>query len=161
MKQKLFILVAAVVLLASCQDNSAVREARGGYSYKTSGTVFVGTERVALSPESGQMEIVPLHDDTEVLLTMNAMGSDSYTTTATIDRDGHITLKPFRRAIEIRFDTTRLLTWPERELFDITVEGSGTCYDDVVVLELNYDGRSNESGHLLSNDHVTMIGKRN
>lgn len=155
------VMATLCMAVTSCDDSRAVRLAQGDYSYKTSGTVLIGQETVALTDEQGQMEVISLQDGDSVILTMNALGGPAYSARGAIDREGNVTINPYFRQMEIRFDTTRLLSWPERELFDVIVSGHGRRYDNTIILELKLDGRSTESNHELHSDRVTTIAKRN
>jgi len=163
MKRHIIIMATVVVafLMVGCKENRSVTDIKGSYSYKTSGSIIVGDESVTLTNESGQLEVVSLHNGDSILLTMNQIGGPAYCTTGSVDSIGNVTITPFNRRMTIVFDTTRLITYPLIEEFDVIVSGSGKFYDNTIIMDLDYDGKSAESSHTFHSERVTMIAKRN
>ncbi|GEM_PF-997601 len=122
MKKQMFYLAAICLVMASCADTADVRDAKGGYRFKTTGKVTLQmpdesnpkatvSQVVNLTNETGSFELVSLKDNEKVLLTFDQLNGDVYHTKGTLSGD------------ELSFDTfTRTLDLP------ITTEYSDTLH---------------------------------
>ncbi|MBQ7631783.1 MAG: hypothetical protein IJS82_03370 [Paludibacteraceae bacterium] len=134
----LFIILA--VLLSSCQDQ--VQQVTGTYSYKISGSAEVSTDSVVLSNEQGAMDLIRI-DTTAALLTFNELRGATYVANATI-HGKTIELSPYKRNLTIGSRT-----------YPITASGTGTIYENTLVLTLSYKGED------VSADEILLVCKKN
>lgn len=188
MKSKLFIVFAAAMLMfVSCSDSSAVRSVKGAYRYKTTGKVVLeenyngatkaDTLVANLDSESGTLELVSLHDDDSLLITFDQLNGNVMATRAVID-EKRIYFTPYKRMIEVAtdvktFDTVKLelglLSYDtvivrvqhEYEPYDITVSGYADVYDNNLLFNLDYTGKSQTSERTLRGRGITSLAKRN
>lgn len=187
MKQKLTILAGLLLLLAACDDTAEVREVKGGYRYKTTGQVVLQENRkgatladtmsVKLTNESGQMEVVSLHSNDSVLLTIDQLNGDVCSTRGTTDGKT-LHFAPYTRTLTVAYESTRydtikigiapleydtVIAVPvrETELFDITVSGTAQVYDNNLLFNLKYSGKSQTSERTLLSRGVRMQAKKN
>lgn len=178
-KNKLMIAAALTMMLAGCTETAEVRDAKGGYHYKTSGQVEITdsgkTHIEQLSQESGLLEVVSLHDDDNVLITFSQTGGEVYNTKGSINGN-NLRIDPFRRTLSIRTTTDNNIgiddhlglldsigTYPtvQTELFDITVSGRAEVYDNTLIFYYQYDGRSQSTGKTLRGTDIQMLAKKN
>ncbi|MGN0235624.1 MAG: hypothetical protein ACI4BD_04830 [Paludibacteraceae bacterium] len=192
MKKILFgtVCVCMAVLFAGCDEAAEVRSTKGTYSFKTSGTATLTTDeesrQVALNDESGQMEVVSLHQEDSVLLTFNQVDGGVYSTRGVIappDKDGQATqlrFAPFERTYSVittktvydtihtvigGFVTTDSVYSRQVVVSDavrLTVSGTATIYDKSILFSLHYQGQGIEDETiLLEAENVQMIAKKN
>lgn len=156
MKMKPFVAALAVVVslmsLISC-EKEGVKLFDGNYSFKTSGILTVErtakvsesdasaeildipdgnrTFRLALTSESGQMNVIKTGDNS-VIVTMNVVGGDAFVFSG--KAEGKVlTLDPAVRFVSFR-DGANTVS------LEITVSGTAEKHDDVAVFTLEYTG---------------------
>lgn len=156
MKMKPFVAALAVVVslmsLISC-EKEGVKLFDGNYSFKTSGILTVErtakvsesdasagildipdgnrTFRLALTSESGQMNVIKTGDNS-VIVTMNVVGGDALVFSG--KAEGKVlTLDPAVRFVSFR-DGANTVS------LEITVSGTAEKHDDVAVFTLEYTG---------------------
>lgn len=156
MKTKPFVAALAVVVslmsLISC-EKEGVKLFDGNYSFKTSGILTVErtakvsesdasagildipdgnrTFRLALTSESGQMNVIKTGDNS-VIVTMNVVGGDAFVFSG--KAEGKVlTLDPAVRFVSFR-DGANTVS------LEITVSGTAEKHDDVAIFTLEYTG---------------------
>lgn len=156
MKMKPFVAALAVVVslmsLISC-EKEGVKLFDGNYSFKTSGILTVErtakvsesdasagildipdgnrTFRLALTSESGQMNVIKTRDNS-VIVTMNVVGGDAFVFSG--KAEGKVlTLDPAVRFVSFR-DGANTVS------LEITVSGTAEKHDDVAIFTLEYTG---------------------
>ena len=156
MKMKPFVAALAVVVslmsLISC-EKEGVKLFDGNYSFKTSGILTVErtakvsesdasagildipdgnrTFRLALTSESGQMNVIKTGDNS-VIVTMNVVGGDAFVFSG--KAEGKVlTLDPAVRFVSFR-DGANTVS------LEITVSGTAEKHDDVAIFTLEYTG---------------------
>lgn len=140
---------AAVACMLSC-SKEGTEIFPGNYSFKTSGTVKVDAIFVnrgenseddteiqllmdmQLLMEQGQMNVISKDDD-RLLVTMNVLGGDVYTTDATVQGNTLI-LEPYTRYVRLEFPDFGHKYMP------VTVTGTAEKYEDNVIFTLAYSG---------------------
>ena len=156
MKMKLFVAALAVVasLLSFCScEKEGVKLFDGNYSFKTSGILTIErtakvsesdasagildipdgnrTFRLALTSESGQMNVIKTGDNS-VIVTMNVVGGDAFVFSG--KAEGKVlTLDPAVRFVSFR-DGANTVS------LEVTVSGTAEKHDDVAVFTLEYTG---------------------
>ena len=144
--------VASLMSLISC-EKEGVKLFDGNYSFKTSGILTVErtakvsesdasagildipdgnrTFRLALTSESGQMNVIKTGDNS-VIVTMNVVGGDAFVFSG--KAEGKVlTLDPAVRFVSFR-DGANTVS------LEITVSGTAEKHDDVAVFTLEYTG---------------------
>lgn len=144
--------VVSLMSLISC-EKEGVKLFDGNYSFKTSGILTVErtakvsesdasagildipdgnrTFRLALTSESGQMNVVKTGDNS-VIVTMNVVGGDAFVFSG--KAEGKVlTLDPAVRFVSFR-DGANTVS------LEITVSGTAEKHDDVAVFTLEYTG---------------------
>lgn len=156
MKMKPFVAALAVVVslmsLISC-EKEGVKLFDGNYSFKTSGILTVErtakvsesdasagildipdgnrTFRLALTSESGQMNVIKTGDNS-VIVTMNVVGGDALVFNG--KAEGKVlTLDPAVRFLSFR-DGANTVS------LEVTVSGTAEKHDDVAIFTLEYTG---------------------
>lgn len=156
MKMKPFVaalaVVASLMSLISC-EKEGVKLFDGNYSFKTSGILTVErtakvsesdasagildipdgnrTFRLALTSESGQMNVIKTGDNS-VIVTMNVVGGDAFVFSG--KAEGKVlTLDPAVRFVSFRDGASTVS-------LEITVSGTAEKHDDVAVFTLEYTG---------------------
>lgn len=156
MKMKPFVaalaVVASLMSLISC-EKEGVKLFDGNYSFKTSGILTVErtakvsesdasagildipdgnrTFRLALTSESGQMNVIKTGDNS-VIVTMNVVGGDAFVFSG--KAEGKVlTLDPAVRFVSFR-DGANTVS------LEITVSGTAEKHDDVAIFTLEYTG---------------------
>ena len=156
MKMKPFVaalaVVASLMSLISC-EKEGVKLFDGNYSFKTSGILTVErtakvsesdasagildipdgnrTFRLALTSESGQMNVIKTGDNS-VIVTMNVVGGDAFVFSG--KAEGKVlTLDPAVRFVSFR-DGANTVS------LEVTVSGTAEKHDDVAVFTLEYTG---------------------
>lgn len=156
MKMKPFVAALAVVVslmsLISC-EKEGVKLFDGNYSFKTSGILTIErtakvsesdasagildipdgnrTFRLALTSESGQMNVIKIGDNS-VIVTMNVVGGDAFVFSG--KAEGKVlTLDPAVRFVSFR-DGANTVS------LEITVSGTAEKHDDVAIFTLEYTG---------------------
>lgn len=184
---KLCLLAAVLMGLAACQDTAEVRDVKGGYRYKTTGQVtlqenFKGatladTIPVKLTNESGQLEVVSLYNEDSLLITFDQLNGDVCYTRGTTDGKT-IHFAPYTRTLEIPFETTKydtlhlgttlfprdtVITYTKREteIFNITVSGSALVFENNLIFDLKYSGKSQTTERTILHSVVRMQAKKN
>ncbi|MGN0187558.1 MAG: hypothetical protein ACI392_07435 [Paludibacteraceae bacterium] len=175
--------VAVAMMMCGCDDAAAVRSAKGTYSFKTSGQAVLDSlegdaKSIVLDDESGQLEIISLHDADSLLLTFNQMGGGVYSSRGTL-KDNELRFEPYARTYSVVttvtvYDTVHTVIGGVigvdsisghnelvNDVFDITVSGVGHVYDKSIIFQLRYDGRSASSERILTAENVQMIAKKN
>lgn len=156
MKMKPFVAALAVVvsLMSFCScEKEGVKLFDGNYSFKTSGILTIErtakvsesdasagildipdgnrTFRLALTSESGQMNVIKTGDNS-VIVTMNVVGGDAFVFSG--KAEGKVlTLDPAVRFVSFR-DGANTVS------LEITVSGTAEKHDDVAVFTLEYTG---------------------
>lgn len=156
MKMKPFVAALAVVasLLSFCScEKEGVKLFDGNYSFKTSGILTIErtakvsesdasagildipdgnrTFRLALTSESGQMNVIKTGDNS-VIVTMNIVGGDALVFNG--KAEGKVlTLDPAVRFLSFR-DGANTVS------LEITVSGTAEKHDDVAIFTLEYTG---------------------
>lgn len=144
--------VVSLMSLISC-EKEGVKLFDGNYSFKTSGILTVErtakvsesdasagildipdgnrTFRLALTSESGQMNVIKTEDNS-VIVTMNVVGGDAFVFSG--KAEGKVlTLDPAVRFLSFR-DGANTVT------LEITVSGTAEKHDDVAIFTLEYTG---------------------
>lgn len=156
MKMKPFVaalaVVASLMSLISC-EKEGVKLFDGNYSFKTSGILTVErtakvsesdasagildipdgnrTFRLALTSESGQMNVIKTGDNS-VIVTMNVVGGEAFVFSG--KAEGKVlTLDPAVRFVSFR-DGANTVS------LEITVSGTAEKHDDVAIFTLEYTG---------------------
>lgn len=156
MKMKPFVAALAVVasLMSFCScEKEGVKLFDGNYSFKTSGILTIErtakvsesdasagildipdgnrTFRLALTSESGQMNVIKTGDNS-VIVTMNVVGGEAFVFSG--KAEGKVlTLDPAVRFVSFR-DGANTVS------LEITVSGTAEKHDDVAVFTLEYTG---------------------
>lgn len=181
------VLMGMAAGLTGCQDTAEVRDVKGGYRYKTTGQVtlqenFKGatladTIPVKLTNESGQLEVVSLYNEDSLLITFDQLNGDVCYTRGTTDGKT-IHFAPYTRTLEIPFETTKydtlhlgttlfprdtVITYTKREteIFNITVSGSALVFENNLIFDLKYSGKSQTTERTLTSRGVRMQAKKN
>lgn len=184
---KLCLLAAVLMGLAACQDTAEVRDVKGGYRYKTTGQVtlqenFKGatladTIPVKLTNESGQLEVVSLYNEDSLLITFDQLNGDVCYTRGTTDGKT-VHFAPYTRTLEIPFETTKydtlhlgttlfprdtVVTYTKREteIFNIIVSGSAQVFENNLIFDLKYSGKSQTTERTILHSVVRMQAKKN
>lgn len=144
--------VVSLMSLISC-EKEGVKLFDGNYSFKTSGILTVErtakvsesdasagildipdgnrTFRLALTSESGQMNVIKTGDNS-VIVTMNVVGGDAFVFSG--KAEGKVlTLDPAVRFVSFR-DGANTVS------LEITVSGTAEKHDDVAIFTLEYTG---------------------
>ena len=144
--------VVSLMSLISC-EKEGVKLFDGNYSFKTSGILTVEriakvsesdasagildipdgnrTFRLALTSESGQMNVIKTGDNS-VIVTMNVVGGDAFVFSG--KAEGKVlTLDPAVRFVSFR-DGANTVS------LEVTVSGTAEKHDDVAVFTLEYTG---------------------
>ena len=144
--------VVSLMSLISC-EKEGVKLCDGNYSFKTSGILTVErtakvsesdasagildipdgnrTFRLALTSESGQMNVIKTGDNS-VIVTMNVVGGDAFVFSG--KAEGKVlTLDPAVRFVSFR-DGANTVS------LEITVSGTAEKHDDVAIFTLEYTG---------------------
>lgn len=144
--------VVSLMSLISC-EKEGVKLFDGNYSFKTSGILTVErtakvsesdasagildipdgnrTFRLALTSESGQMNVIKTGDNS-VIVTMNVVGGDAFVFSG--KAEGKVlTLDPSVRFVSFR-DGANTVS------LEITVSGTAEKHDDVAIFTLEYTG---------------------
>ena len=156
MKMKPFVAALAVVVslmsLISC-EKEGVKLFDGNYSFKTSGILTIErtakvsesdasagildipdgnrTFRLALTSESGQMNVIKTGDNS-VIVTMNVVGGEAFVFSG--KAEGKVlTLDPAVRFVSFR-DGANTVS------LEVTVSGTAEKHDDVAIFTLEYTG---------------------
>lgn len=113
----MFYLAAICLVMASCSDTADVRDAKGGYRFKTTGKVTLQmpdtnnpkatiSQVVNMNNESGTFELVSLKDNDKVLLTFDQLNGDVYHTKGTLSGDD-LTFESFTRTLDLPITTEK------------------------------------------------------
>lgn len=144
--------VASLMSFCSC-EKEGVKLFDGNYSFKTSGILTIErtakvsesdasagildipdgnrTFRLALTSESGQMNVIKTGDNS-VIVTMNVVGGDAFVFSG--KAEGKVlTLDPAVRFVSFR-DGANTVS------LEITVSGTAEKHDDVAIFTLEYTG---------------------
>lgn len=144
--------VASLLSFCSC-EKEGVKLFDGNYSFKTSGILTIErtakvsesdasagildipdgnrTFRLALTSESGQMNVIKTGDNS-VIVTMNVVGGDAFVFSG--KAEGKVlTLDPAVRFVSFR-DGANTVS------LEITVSGTAEKHDDVAIFTLEYTG---------------------
>lgn len=175
------------MVLAACNDSSEVRSAKGAYRFKTTGKVtlkenFQGATKADtlvanLESESGTLELVSLHDEDSVLLTIDPLNGNVTVTRGEI-KGKRLNFTEYARTIEVPttvtyYDTIKIdlglitkdtIIARERnayEPYDIRVSGHADVYDNNLVFHLEYTGKSQTSERTLRGKDITSLAKKN
>lgn len=181
------LLAGVLMMMAACNDTAEVRDVKGGYRYKTTGQVMLqenyrgatlaDTLSVRLTNESGQIEVVSLYDKDSVLLTIDQLNGDVCYTRGTTDGKT-LRFAPYTRTLEVPFETTKydtikigvkpfeydtIISIPAREteIFNITVSGSALVFENNLIFNLQYSGKSQTTERTLVSRGVRMQAKKN
>lgn len=184
---KLAVLATVLMVMAGCQDTAEVRDVKGGYRYKTTGQVtlqenFKGatladTIPVKLTNESGQLEVVSLYNEDSLLITFDQLNGDVCYTRGTTDGKT-VHFAPYTRTLEIPFETTKydtlhlgttlfprdtVVTYTKREteIFNIIVSGSAQVFENNLIFDLKYSGKSQTTERTILHSVVRMQAKKN
>ena len=187
MKSKILVLSAIVLCLASCNDSATVRDVKGAYRYKTTGKVtleenFQGATKADtlvanLDNESGELEVVSLHDGDSVLLTIDQKNGVVVATRG-MTSNGRLHFNPYRRTLDVPLtntyydtvsigigllsrDTVLVREKNEYETFDITVKGYADIYDNNLIFNLEYAGSSQSTERTLRGREIKSLAKKN
>ncbi len=190
MKKQLVLFAMACVLLTSCSDTAEIRDAKGGYRFKTTGKVTLqvpdGKNQKAtvstvvnLANESGTFELVSLKDGDKVLLTFDQLNGDVYHTNGVLSGD-ELTFEAFNRTLNLPIvteysdtihihpligtvrDSIITYTKTHNEMFDITVTGNAKTYENNIIFNLTYKGESQEDKQrTIEGSDIQMLCKKN
>lgn len=187
MKSKISILFVAMLCMMACTDSSSVRDVKGAYRYKTTGKVtleenFAGATKADtlvanLDNESGSLEIVSLHDGDSILMTIDQMNGDVIATRGTMDGK-RLNFVSYNRTLDVPTDvyyrdtitlsigslsrdTVLVRVVHEYETFDIVVKGHADVYDNNLIFDLEYAGKSQSSERTLRGKGIRSLAKKN
>ena len=173
--------------MMACSDSDAVRDVKGAYRYKTTGKVtleenYQGATKADtlvanLNNEFGTLEVVSLHNGDSLLVTIDQMNGDVIITRGMVN-NGKLQFNPFHRTLEVPtevkyFDTISIglgiLTKDtvivreknENEVYDITVNGYADVYDNNLVFNLIYTGKSQSTERTLRGNGIHSLAKKN
>ncbi|MCQ2135730.1 MAG: hypothetical protein MJY67_02320 [Bacteroidales bacterium] len=154
-----YILAAAVVIMAltcSCSKNGAAGFC-GSYSFKHSGVLTVERDELtrdgevileadvitrSLVNESGQMDIVKSSaDDNSVIITMNIIGGGLVILDASFE-DGELIIPEQTRRVSLMSLVANL----ESTDCLLTVHGSASKVENLIIFNLEYEGDYTEGG---------------
>jgi len=138
--KKIVVFIVALLSFAACKDQ--VEQVAGTYSYKISGQVSILGVEQGLTDEIGAMEVLPGTTNSAVV-TFNALRGPAYYTTARINGK-QIVLNPFERTIR-----------QSAVDYGVTVSGSGTIYDQTILINLRYTGTA------MNADSLVLLCKKN
>jgi hypothetical protein len=185
MKAKLIIFAGLLLCFAAC--SSPLRNAQGTYRYKTTGTVILEEHYAGATPadtlvavldnESGSMELVSLHHDDSLLMTIDPLNGSVAVSRAEL-KDDRLYFEPYDRTIEVyttkktydtvaidlgfyALDTVFVIERNVYEAFDITVSGYAEVYDNNLVFRLDYAGQSKTTERTLRGKGITSLAKKN
>lgn len=167
--------VVSLMSLISC-EKEGVKLFDGNYSFKTSGILTVErtakvsesdasagildipdgnrTFRLALTSESGQMNVIKTGDNS-VIVTMNVVGGDAFVFSG--KAEGKVlTLDPAVRFVSFR-DGANTVS------LEITVSGTAEKHDDVAIFTLEYtgDGETTLYDYKILASEVKCVAKLN
>ena len=162
------ILGVSTLLLSACKDTADVRQAEGGYTYKTSGVVTINqageTSEVHLTPETGTMVLTSNRNGSEATLSFNHSGGDTYDMQVRLENDS-IFLDPLSRTIDVEVSTDTLAfgtVTHQREAFEVMVNGEGKLMSNGdVCLQLRYAGHALNENYTLTGKDIHVHCKRN
>ncbi|MBQ7631689.1 MAG: hypothetical protein IJS82_02895 [Paludibacteraceae bacterium] len=187
MKHKMIYFGALLMLMTACSDSAQVRDVKGTYRYKTTGKVtleenFAGATKADtlvanLDNESGTLEVVSLHNGDSLLLTFDPLNGDVSISHGIADGK-RIRFAPYYRTLEVPtvvkyydtisigagiliHDTVLVRERKEYEVYDIRVRGYADAYDNNLVFNLQYDGKSQSSLRTLRGEGIQSLAKRN
>ena len=169
MKKSIYLMMGvSIILLSACKDTAEVRQAEGGYTYKTSGVVRVQhgdtIDNVHLSPETGAMVLTSDKNGEYATLNFNHSGGDGYDMRVAIRKDS-LYVDPMERTIDVEVaqDTLAFGTvLHQREAFKVRVNGDGKLMSNGdVCLTLTYTGSSLNDNYTLSGTDIHVHCKRN
>lgn len=190
MKKQLVLFAMACVLLTSCSDTAEIRDAKGGYRFKTTGKVTLQVPDrknhkatvstvVNLANESGSFELVSLKDGDKVLLTFDQLNGDVCHTNGILSGD-ELTFEAFNRTLNLPIvteysdtihihpligtvrDSIITYTKTRNEMFDITVTGNAKTYENNIIFNLTYKGESQEDKQrTIEGNDIQMLCKKN
>lgn len=161
---KISALVAVLAaVLCSCTKEGTGRF-KGNYSFKTSGSISVREKdnpsadviRLNLSDESGQMDILETdRTDGKMMVTMNVLSGPVLVFDAEAD-GGTLKLLPKSRILTVRHGVEQLSV-------EVTVEGTGSRYDNSVIFNMNYSGSyiRGDVGYEIIESDVQCVAKMN
>lgn len=147
--KKLFYMIAAAILLVSCQAKTGAALYQGNYSFKTSGSLLLHVEGFVtdidgnrvdidepvdadLATEQGQMDILPMKEDSnEMILTMNILAGSVYT--ASVVAGDFLGISSFERKVDVNV-RGRNISIP------VHVTGRADKYEKTLVFDLSYSG---------------------
>ena len=108
-------------------------------------TAFPDSSSRSIKTESGQMDITDTGGG-RVLITMNCTGGDLVVYYAQ-EKDGKLVLEPARRKVAadvssatVSSDTQEIKYNDASFDSDVTVSGTGTRYDNIILFDLTYEG---------------------
>lgn len=187
MKSKIFILLGVVLSIMACSDSNAVRDVKGAYRYKTTGKVtleenYQGATKADtlvanLDNETGTLEVVSLHSGDSLLMTLDQMNGDIIISRGMV-YNGQLHFAPYHRTLEIPTevkyfdtisvgvgfltkDTVIVRERKEYEVYDITVSGYADVYDNNLVFNLDYTGKSQTTLRTLRGKSIRSLAKKN
>lgn len=187
MKSKIFILLGLVLCMMACTESNAVRDVKGAYRYKTTGKVvleenFEGATKADtlvanLDNESGSIEVVSLHKDDSLLVTVDQLNGNVVVTRGAVN-NGRLHFAPYSRTLAVKTDvmyydtisirvgvlekdTVITRVRKEYEVYDITVNGYADVYDNNLVFTLGYKGKSQTSARTLRGEGISCLAKKN
>jgi hypothetical protein len=173
MKGKIVIYVGLLLGLVACSDTAAVRSVEGAYRYKTTGQVTIeenydgatkaDTMLIALSNESGTLEMVSLHKGDSMLLTIDPLNGQLAVTRGLVN-GARFDFEPYKRTLEVGVPKgllDSLIHIEKQEVFDITVSGYAEVYDNNLVFRLQYQGASETTERTLRGSNIMTLAKKN
>jgi len=138
----------------------------GDYSYNIakSEVVIDDSVHITLPAERGAM-LLEQKDDNSIILTMNTMAGDTYTTTGEW-QDDKIVIKPFTRIISVTYkDTVTEVFLPVEKTFNedynLEVSGNADVYSESIHFTLQYSGKCISNGKKMIGSDILMIAKKN
>ena len=150
MKRFISVLLAFATVLASlssCQKDG-VSLFDGNYSFKTSGTMTLRKHNVISEPitarllvESGQMDITDMGEDGRMLITMSVAGGDILALYGSA-QGKELVLDEQTRMVGVNLLGGEAISSKQ----EVTVEGSASRYEDIVLFNLEYSGTITVAG---------------
>lgn len=158
--KKLFqgtLLCAVMFMCFGCEENQSVHSIKGAYRYKASGIVTITNPSESGSnivkshsiTETGVLELVSMHDGSDLLLTFNQSGGGVYNTRGTAS-EKTLHIDPFSRTMVVELET-----------YDVNVSGRCEVFDNTIILYLNISGTSVSSDKTLQGTGIQMLAQKN
>lgn len=161
---RISLMTGCIALMASCSDLVASRMGDYSYNIAKSEVVIDDSVHITLPAERGAM-LMEQKDGNNIILTINNLAGDTYTTTGEL-QDDKIILKPFTRIINVVYkDTVTEVFLPVEKTFNedynLEVSGEADVYSESIHFTLQYSGKCISNGKKMIGSNILMIAKKN